>query len=573
MKCDRRLTAQLQGRRGLLSASVGAGLAAGVATLYQAYLLSSIIDGVFRQSLELRAAGPHLVLFALAGMVRAGCAWGNQVAGSRLAGRIKTDLRLRLVRHLSALGPRYTVGERSGEIVNAAMEGVERLDAYFSRYLPQLFLAFLIPLAILLFVFPLDLLSGLVLLSTAPLIPLFMVLISGMARTKTERQWQTLRRMSAHFLDILQGLTTLKMLGRSREQGHEIARVSDRFRRRTMGVLKIAFLSALVLELVATLSVAIVAVEIGLRLLYDHIAFRQALFILILAPEFYAPLRQMGARFHAGMEGVAAAERIFAILETRPFTCGTHRSMPSMRAIVFDRVTYQYDSDRRPALEEVSLKLCAGETIALIGPSGAGKSTIAQLLLRFIDPAAGRILVDGDPLDSFDAEIWRKQVAWVPQRPYLFHQSIGENLRMARPSASLAEVVEAARQAHLHDFIASLPRGYDTPVGENGIRLSSGQAQRLALGRAFLKDAPLLILDEPTAHLDLETEEAIRDSVSRLTQERTTLLIAHRLRVVEGADHLVVMEAGQVREQGTAAQLLAARGTYYRMVQAYQEMR
>ena len=314
------------------------------------------------------------------------------------------------------------------------------------------------PLTILLFTFPLDPTSGLVLLFTAPLIPIFMVLIGNQADKMTRRQWTSLSRMSAHFLDVLQGLTTLKILGRSREQAETIARVSYRFGQTTMAVLRVAFLSALVLELVATLSIAIVAVEIGLRLLYGRLIFAEALFILILAPDFYLPLRILGTRFHAGMSGVTAANRIFEVLDT-PLPIATTEDEPRQRDLT-DRfpaapftvhltdIHYAYDEGQRPALNGISLTLTPGQKVALVGPSGAGKSTIAHLLLRFIDPDRGRITVAGIPLARLDLSAWRAQLAWVPQQPYLFHGTVAENIRLARPEASVAQLTEAARQAH-----------------------------------------------------------------------------------------------------------------------------
>jgi ATP-binding cassette subfamily C protein CydD len=414
----------------------------------------------------------------------------------------------------------------------------------------------------------------LVLLLTAPLIPIFMVLIGNAADALTRRQWTSLSRMSAHFLDVLQGLATLRLFGRSREQLRTIAAISDQFRQATMGVLRVAFLSALVLEMVSTISTAVVAVQIGLRLLYGHLSFDQGFFVLLLAPEFYLPLRMLGTRFHAGMAGVAAAQRIFEVLEVPalvPPASGkvAGKDLPSRFDIRFSDVHYAYEEGRRPALCGLSFHVDHGEKVALVGPSGAGKSTVAYLLLRFLEPDRGAIAVGSRPLPDLAPPIWREQVAWVPQDPYLFHGTVAENIRMARPAASPDEVAWAARQAHAEAFIEALPRSYDTVIGERGARLSGGEAQRLALARAFLKDAPLLILDEATANLDPEIEDLVRESMERLLQGRTALIIAHRLATVQRADRILAMAEGRIVEEGTHGALLQQGGLYQQLVGAY----
>jgi thiol reductant ABC exporter CydD subunit len=488
-----------------------------------------------------------------------------------VASRVKIDLRQRLTAHLLALGPTYARGERTGELTHTAVEGVEALDAYFGQYLPQLALAALIPLTILIFVFPIDLLSGLVLLLTAPLIPVFMLLIGNLADALTKRQWASLSHMSAHFLDVLQGLTTLKLLGRSREQLRIIAEISERYRQTTLGVLRVAFLSALVMEWAATLSTAVVAVEIGLRLLYGHLPFEEAFFILLLAPEFYLPLRLLGVRFHAGIAGVAAAQRIFEVLDEakiEPRAKAKADLHPDLH-IHFADVHYAYDDGQRAALKGFSCQISSGQKVALVGPSGAGKSTVVHLLLRFIEPERGGITVNGSPLADLPATIWRQQVAWVPQNPYLFFATVAENIRLADPEAALEAVIHAAQQAHAHEFIQALPQGYDTLVGERGARLSGGQVQRIALARAFLRDAPLLILDEATSNLDPLHETLLHQALERLMQGRTVLVIAHRLNTVYRADQILVLQGGRVVEAGTHAALMERDGLYRRMVTAH----
>ena len=578
---DRRLLTFARRERLGLVLTVTFGALSGVLIVLAARVLAAAVSGVFLGGLALVDVWPLLLALAIIAVARALLLWVGDVTANRVATRVKSDLRERLTAHLLALGPAYTRDERTGELVNTAVEGIEALDAYFSQYLPQLALAVLIPVTFLLVVFPLDFLTGLVLLLTAPLIPVFMILIGSLADSLTRRQWTALSRMSAHFLDVLQGLTTLKLFNRSREQIAVIAEISDRYRDTTLGVLRVAFLSALVLEMVGTLSTAVIAVETGLRLLYGRLAFEQAFFVLILAPEFYLPLRLLGTRFHAGIAGVTAARRVFEVLET-PVTTGEQGSRgagemasPRLRTpaplhLRFEDVHYAYDQGARPALNGVTFEIRPGEKVAVVGPSGAGKSTIAHLLLGFIQPTSGSIAVGDDqlPVSSFQLPASSFQIAWVPQLPYLFNTTVAENIRLGRPGAGQDDVVRAAQQAGADDFICALPQGYETVIGERGARLSGGQAQRIALARAFLVDAPLVILDEATANLDPETEAQVQSSLARLLVGRSALIIAHRLNTVRSADRIVVLDHGQVAETGTHAELMARAGLYQRLVEA-----
>jgi ATP-binding cassette subfamily C protein CydCD len=577
MNLDRRLLQLARQSRLALMLTVGLGFAAGVLTALQAGLLSRVIARGFLDRQGLGETVPTLAALLLVMLARAALAWGSELSANAIASRVKVILRADFYRRLLDLGPAYVSSERSGELANTALEGIEALDAYFSQYLPTLVIAALTPLTFLMIVFPIDLLSGLVLLLTAPLIPIFMILIGSLAQTLTQRQWQTLSRMSAYFLDVLQGLTTLKILGRSQAQAETIRQVSDRFRQVTMGVLRVTFLSALVLEMVATLSTAVAAVQVGLRLLYGWLTFEQAFFVLLLAPEFYLPLRLLGARFHAGMSGVEAAKRIFAILEQSPATSfdpSEERPSPELSAppaIRLEGVSVSY-TDGRAALKNVTLDIPAGQKVALVGPSGAGKSTIASLLLRFIEPDKGQIFVNQQPLMQIRPELWRERIAWVSQTPYLFDDTALANIQLARPQASREQTIWAARQAEAHDFIAALPQGYYTRIGEHGARLSGGQAQRIALARAFLREAPLVVLDEPTANLDLESEELIQKSLERLLLNKTCLIIAHRLNTVLNADQIVVLDQGEVIARGRHAELLENCQLYRNLIRAYTDI-
>lgn len=567
---NRRLFAEAQIARYALVATVVFDTLTGVLIIGQALLLSQVINRVFL--LEASLDGVSTQLQALA-VVIAARALNNVlvvISAAQVAISVKTNLRQRLIAHIFKLGPAFSQTERSGELTTTVTDGIDALEPYYRDYLPALFTAILVPLMILLVVFPIDLLTFVVLLVTAPLIPIFMVLIGKAAGILAERQYAELGRMSAHFLDVMQGLTTLKLFNRSKRQLQTIAEVTDRFRLATLKVLRVAFLSAFTLELLSTISIALVAVEIGLRLLNGGIAFEFAIFLLIIAPEFYLPLRALGTKFHAGQDGVAAAQRIFSVLdEPLPPQTLDPAGIPDRFALRFDTVSYSYQGGNRPAVKGISVTVSPGEKVAIVGESGSGKSTIANLILRFIEPTAGRIRVDDTLLNTIAPDLWRDQIAWVPQTPYLFNTTVAENIRLGNPEASPHEVIEAAQVAEAHMFIQQLPDGYDTVCGERATRLSGGQAKRIALARAFLKNAPLLILDEAMAFLDPDTEARIDNALDRLFQGKTVIVIAHRLNTIRRADRILVMENGRIVESGSHDDLLANEGVYRHLADAF----
>lgn len=587
---DKRIIREGKSVWGLLLLSVGLSTALALLAVAQAWFFSRVVAAVFLEGSSLSGVwNSLLIILGIIGL-KAAIQLCSEIFAFKAASGIKMSLREILLKHIMSLGPMYARGERSGELISTVVDGIESLEDYFSKYLPQLLLAVIIPLLILVFVFPLDWKSGMILCLTGPLIPIFMMLIGKLAEKKSLQQWRQLSWMSAHFLDVLQGLTTLKVFGRAKDQAQVIARVSDSFRKTTLSVLRIAFLSALVLEFLATISTALVAVTIGLRLVNGTLSYSSGLFLLLLAPEFYTPLRTLGLNFHAGLSGVNAAARIFEILD---YPLSSEKIYDQSKAniqlphddsslellheqmlcadfqISFQQVGLKYQLGGPSVLHKINLSIRSGEIIALVGPSGAGKTSIAQLLLRFINPTMGQVFVNGTLLDTISADKWRNQISYVPQNPHLFAGSIEENIRFGRPSATSEEVIKAAQEASTHEFIRKLPDGYRTEVGEGGTRLSGGQAQRIALARAFLKDAPFIILDEATANLDLESEYVIQEALKRLLQGRTALIIAHRLDTVNQADRILVLDQGQIVEEGTHEELMRVQGLYSRLMKEY----
>jgi thiol reductant ABC exporter CydD subunit len=536
---DPRLLRYARTTRLYLASSVALGTATAGLVIAQATLLAEMISRAFLGGASLAALRTQMLALLAVVAGRALVAWLQEVAAHRSSAAVKSQLRGRLLEHSVRLGPAWLSGERGGELATVATRGIDALDGYFSRYLPQLVLAVIVPAAVGLRILFGDWLSALTIALTLPLIPVFAILVGLSTKAKMERRWRTLALLAGHFIDVVTGLMTLKVFGRARAQAEAIRAVTDRYRRATMSTLRVAFLSALVLELLATISVALVAVSIGLRLVNGEIGFRTALLVLILAPEAYLPLRQVGAQYHASVEGLTAAERIFEVVETPLPASGVRTDVPDLARVTIrlDGVTVRYGD--RAAVEDVSLTVHPGEVVALTGPSGAGKSTLLSVLLGFVRPSAGRVLVDWTDLAAFDPDAWRARIAWVPQRPYLFADTVAGNIRLGRPDATDADVREAARAAGALEFVEALPLGFATPLGEDGAGLSAGQRQRVALARAFLRDAPLLLLDEPTSNLDAESEAAVVEAVRRLAAGRTVILVAHRPALAALADRTV----------------------------------
>jgi ATP-binding cassette subfamily C protein CydD len=541
-----------QAARGYLAVVVVLGVTLTALVLAQAGLLARALAGA-APGVGTAALWPVLVSLLAVMLARALAAYGGEAAALRAAAAVKSQLRRRLAAQVLRLGPAWLGGQRTGEITTVATRGLDALDPYFARYLPQLALACLVPLAVVVRVALADWISALVIVVTLPLIPVFTVLVGRPARARARRQWLLLARLGGHFLDVVEGLTTLKVFGRARPQAEVIGRVTDEHRAATMSVLRVAFLSALVLELAAALATALVAVEVGLRLLGGHIGYQAALLVLLLTPEAFLPLRAVATHFHASMEGMAAAGRVCDLLEIQPprvpAAAGSGASAEvdlRQQPIMLNAVCLAYPGRGRPALDGVSVTIAPGERIAVTGASGAGKSSLLALLLRFAEPTSGRIEAGGLPLGSIAMGAWRRQIAWVPQHPVLMSGTVAANIALGQPDASRDAIVFAAGLAGADGFIRALPHGYDTPLGERGLRLSAGQRQRIALARAFLRDAPLLLLDEPAAHLDPVTAGQILGAVDRLMAGRTAILVSHGMRWHGGADRTLTLDGGRV---------------------------
>jgi ATP-binding cassette, subfamily C, bacterial CydD len=551
---DPRLLRRARPVRVLLGVDAAIGIAAALCLLLQATLLARVVARAF-DGAPLAAVSSSLWLLLLVFAGRAALAWGFEIAGRRAASSVLSGFRLELVEQRLRRQPTASDGATSAEIAAAAVQGVDSLEAYFARYLPQVVLACIVPVAVLAWVAAIDVTSALVLLVTLPLVPVFMWLIGRYTEEQTRKRWDSLRLLSAHFLDVVRGLPTLRAFNRGEEQAARVADVSDRYRRATMSTLRVSFLSGSVLELAATLGVALAAVTVGVRLVDGRVGLQAGLTVLVLAPELYQPLRRLGAEFHASADGLAVAERMLDLLEAQPARVRGREVAPSpgVATVRLESVSFAYPERPALVLAGLDLELFPGETVALLGESGSGKSTVAALLLALAEPTLGRVDVGGVDLASCDPREWRRQIAWLPQRPTLFRGTVADNVRLGDPDASDEAVRTAARLAGAAAFVERLPRGYDTVVGDGGRPLSAGETQRVALSRAFLRDSPLVILDEPTANLDPESAELVGAAIERLRADCTILLITHSADAARRADRIVTLVGGRAAIAAEAA--------------------
>ena len=570
---DRRLLRYARPARTYLIGLVVVTVAIAGLVILQAQLLATAIAGAFSDGLGLPALKGTIVALAAVVAVRAALAWAVEALSYRASAGVKSQLRRDLLRRAVELGPRWLATRRAGELATLTSVGVDALDGYFARYLPQVVLAIVVPLAVVVRLLVADPLSAAIIIVTLPLIPVFMALVGATTAERTRRRWRELARLSHHFLDVVAGLPTLRVFGRAKAQAKTVGEVTDAYRQATLGTLRLAFLSALVLELLATYSVALVAVAIGLRLRGGHLDLQTGLLVLVLAPEAYLPLRQLAVHYHASADGLAAAADVFDVLDTpdetgdravRPAghvpgapeaalarSAGQAQAVPTqavpaepllVRAVRVEDVRVRHPGRSQPAPDGVTLRFATGEVVALAGSSGSGRSTLIGVLLGFITPDAGGVVIEDAAgersLDELDMRAWRTRVAWVPQDPVLQHGTVESNIRLGQPGAPHEAVEWAAGRAALDEV--ELGR----PVGEGGSGLSAGQRRRVAVARALLADRPVLLLDEPTAGLDTATEAKVLASVRQLARDgRLVLMVAHRPAVLAAADRVVTLPA------------------------------
>lgn len=536
-----------------VSVAVGLGLT-GCLIGQAAFLARALTAGVDGR---LSAMGGALIGLVVASAVRAGLAFLAELSSAAAAARAEAQLRARGLGALLAGAPTALAEHRLGELAVALGHGLDTLDVYVGRYLPRLVLAVLAPAVLVIWIAQLDWLSALILVVTLLLLPMFMILVGQLAEQRVARRWAALGRLSAHFLDAVEGLATLRAFGRTRVQRENIAQATERLRRTTLATLRVAFLSALVLETLAAVGTALVAVPLGLRLVAGNMALAPALAILILTPEVYLPLRRAAAEFHASAEGSSAAGAVFSLLEEDhpdllvaahgldPVRPGHGASHP---VIALEDVSVTYPGRGQPVLAELSLALLAGEHVAIVGASGAGKSTIAALTAGLLAPTSGQVRGQGHVIDELGRGEWRQQVAWLPQRPTIFSGPLADNLRLSVPDASDEQLWSALRLAGLAEVVNELPGELAAPLTERGATLSAGERQRLGLARALLRNrAEVVVLDEPTAHLDPVTEAKVVDNLRQALAGRTALIVTHRERPLELADRVLRLEGGRLQ--------------------------
>lgn len=560
------LKAQKKHAHGKLSRAIALGSFNGLLMIFQTAILAYLIDLVIFSAEESKAYTLTQISMVLVGVIffRAGVAYFSECYSRRGAMLIKANIRSRLLYRLFQLGPAYTQTKGSAKLANLLNQGIDSLEDYFAGYLPVIAYCAVIPIAILIAVFPIDWQSGLILLVTAPMVPFFMILIGHKAQRLNQEHWSKLQRMSSHFLDIIQGLTQLKIFNASRREIAAVKKISDDYGDETMGILKIAFLSSFVLEFLASISIALVAVVLGFRLYYGDVDYVFALWVLLLAPEFYLPFRQLGTQYHAKMAGVSAAEDLVNVLNQTQTKQSSTSKFNSPFTINIEKAEFAYP-ERTNALTAINTRFSSKGLYAVIGDSGSGKSTLIDMILGFVQPSSGSVLINDVPLTSTNRDAWLQHCGWISQQAEVFHGSLAFNVALSETYDD-DQVLEALAKAGLANYLPSLENGIETQVGESGAGLSGGQVQRLALARVFYHQPDVLILDEPTSHLDKQTEQIVTDSINTYAKAHLVIIIAHRLHTVKNAKNIIVLEQGKIIESGTHQKLLTQNSYYAKQI-------
>lgn len=567
---DKRLL-QLKGMRGLLALLGIVSLIQGASIIFQAQWLAHAITTLF-DGKSLSQATPYVLLFLAAFLVRHGLTLIREKVMFTYSSRIGADVRKQLLDQLFRLGPAFTKKKGTGKLVTLAMEGIAQYRQYLQLFLPKMVNMAVIPAMVLIYVWTLDETSAVILIVTLPILIIFMILLGLVAQRKAAKQWRSYEKLSNHFTDSLRGLETLRYLGISKKHSRNIGEVSKRYRKATMSTLKVAFLSSFALDFFSMLSIATVAVFLGLRLIEGELLLLPALTALMLAPEYFLPVREVGNDYHATLNGKEANDAMQVILEEKGFRAQKTQSVQlnkwnEQSALNLQDVSLQHDEHAPYSIQDVDLTVKGKKKIGIIGASGSGKSTLTDVLGGFVEPTSGQIMLNGQPLVHLQIKEWQKEVVYMPQHPYLFHMTLKENIRFYEPHATDEEVERAASEAGLSQLVAQLPNGLDEVIGEQGRGLSGGQAQRIALARTVLGQRSIMLLDEPTAHLDIETEYELKKTMLPLFEDKLVFLATHRLHWMPDMDEIIVMDQGTIAEMGTHESLMQRKGVYYQLVQ------
>ncbi|MHA4767314.1 thiol reductant ABC exporter subunit CydD [Bacillus altitudinis] len=567
---DKRLL-QLKGMRGLLALLGIVSIIQGASIIFQAQWLAHAITTLF-DGKSLMQATPYVLLFLAAFLVRHGLTLMREKVMFTYSSRIGADVRKQLLDQLFHLGPVFTKKKGTGKLVTLAMEGIAQYRQYLQLFLPKMVNMAVIPVMVLVYVWTLDETSAVILIVTLPILIVFMILLGLVAQRKAAKQWRSYEKLSNHFTDSLRGLETLRYLGISKKHSRNIGEVSKRYRKATMSTLKVAFLSSFALDFFSMLSIATVAVFLGLRLIEGDLLLLPALTALMLAPEYFLPVREVGNDYHATLNGKEANEAIQVILEEKGFREQETQSVQlnewnEQSELTLQDVSVLHDEHAPYSIQDVDLTVKGKKKIGIIGASGSGKSTLTDVLGGFVEPSAGEIILNGKPLAHLQLAAWQKEVVYMPQHPYLFHMTLRENIRFYEPNATDEDVERAVQEAGLSQLVAELPNGLDEVIGEQGRGLSGGQAQRIALARTVLGQRSIMLLDEPTAHLDIETEYELKKTMLPLFEDKLVFLATHRLHWMTDMDEIIVMDHGTIAEMGTHESLMERKGVYYQLVQ------